>query len=344
MVRFMATDATLADQGHRSFLVGVTLNIENGSDFDDHYFDIIDKVCDKFGIEVRNSVLDSSSLLSQVRSYELRDAQDELFEGLLDNPAINEIHITIGWFLDEVVIGGDELGGKNFTERHLSQYFPVIAAWDYYNHVDWETAPDELWLDNVQDRITGAWRFLGDQLDSVNVVPHGDRTYPSIATADVVANYVGQILPRDKDFKELHSSAYPLLIETFGDRESVSTDYVNEEDREHLVPKYDYSIRAQLHWPHPVYFVHDDHFGTHNRDALQETEFHGLLRREAQEAGGCVVGLDPQQLPGIVKDGDTIVYTQGTDQGIPQVLQNLNPTTELSIRSSEEIITEYFTE
>lgn len=344
MVRFFASDATFVDQGHRSFLVGVTLDIENGTEFDDYYFDTIKEICVEYDIEVRNSVLDASSLLSQVRSYELRDAQDDLFEGLLNNPAINEVHATIGWFLDEVIIGGDELSGKSFTERHLCQYFPVVAAWDHYNHVDWDTAPDEIWVDNVQDRITKAWKILCDHLDTVNVVPHGDRTYPSIATADVLANHIGRLLPRDKDFKELHKSAYPMLIEAVGESESVSTDYVNEEDSDYLVPKYDYSIRSQLYWPHPVYFVHDQHFGSNNRNALQETEFHGVLRREAQENGGCVVGLDPNQLPGIVKDGDTIVYTKGTDTNIPEILRDFNPTTEVSIRSSEDVITEFFTE
>lgn len=345
MVRFLAADATLADQGHRSFLVGVTLNIENGTTFDDHYFNTIDYICDEYGIELQNSVLNSSSLLSRVRSYELREAQDELFERLLDNPAINEVHATIGWYLDEVTIGGDELSGKSFTERHLQQYFPIVTAWDYHYHsLDWDTAPDELWIDNVQDRITRAWDYLGNSLGSINIVPHGDRTYPSIATADVVANHIGRILPRDKDFRELRDATYGLLSGTMDGSEKVSTGEVNEDHTPNIVPQYEHSIRAQIHWPHPVYFVHDDHFGTSNQNALQETEFHALLRRRAQENGGCVVGLEPQQLPGIVRDGDMIVYTEGTGEGIPQILQQLNPTTELNIQSSEDLITEFFAE
>lgn len=344
MARFVAADSSLVNQGHRSFLIGVTLEIQNGSEFDAHYFDTVEEIFETYDIDIRNAVLDSSTIISQIPSFHITDAREMLINGIVNNPAISQIHITIGWYLDSVEIDGKSIGARDFAQNNLSQYFPIIAAWNCHREaLDWDDAPSELWLDNVQGRITKAWKYLGKEFEDLNLVPHGDTTYPSIASADIIANYLADTLSTDKDFNKLSDQAHGQLSRIRDGTKNISASGVNEQIKyaDHMVPEYNYSIRPELHYPHPVYFVHDEHFANADQPVLQETGFHGMLRRYAQEVGGCVVGLEPHRLPAIVRDEDKVIPTYGSDESAAKALQKLNPTTNLQIVDAETFINEF---
>ncbi|WP_148708235.1 hypothetical protein [Haloferax sp. Atlit-12N] len=344
MARFLVADSSLIQQGHRSFLIGVALKIRNGSEFDEHYFDVVEDLFEKYDVEIRNAVLDSSTIVSRVPSFHVREARQDLIEGIVNNPAIEKIHVAIGWYLDGVEIGGRSIGARNFVENKLSQYFPVVTAWNSHREsLDWDDTPTELWLDNVQGRITKAWKYLGKEFEDLNLVPHGDTTYPSISSADIIANYLGSTLSKDKDFSELSNQAHRILSRLRDGTEGITSSDINHEmsEEDHIVPEYDYAIRPELHYPHPVFFIHDEHFSNSDQPVLKETEFHGMLRRHAQEKGGCVVGLEPHRLPAIVRNDDKIVPTYGSNTDVAKTLQKLNPTTDLEIIEAESFINEF---
>jgi len=47
-------------------------------------------------------------------------------------------------------------------------------------------------LDGIQGKITKAWKFVGKNADTVNIVPHGDQTYPCISLCDLICGYIGK--------------------------------------------------------------------------------------------------------------------------------------------------------
>lgn len=343
MVQFVAADASKAEQGNRSFLVGVAIEVSNGGEFDEYYFDLVDSICERYTIDLGHNIVKARDLLNRVPSFSVRDADDTLVKGLVQNPAINRIHVCIGWYDEGVTIAEDSktTSGIVFANNHLIQYFPVVTLWRYHRvHPDWDDAPKEAWIDNVQGKITKAWKYVGNEFD-VNIVPHGDVTYPSLSTADIIANHLARTLPREKPFSELEDAAAGILINYVnGPRPRINAESVNEEYSDHIVPKHRYSIQSELHFPHPVLFIYDEMFADFDQGVLPETDFHAYARKWAQENIGCVVSLEPHRLPSIVRSGDRIVYTRGTNPDVCELLRDLNPSKDIEILDSDTLLEE----
>lgn len=352
MVEFVSVDSTLADYGDKAFLIGVVLEVDNGTDFDEHYFETISKFCHDYDIEFAFPVVESEYLLRQIPGYQIREGTEELAKSLLLNPAIRRLHITIGWFdREKVEIGnrGEEMSGIRFLNNHLQQYFPVVSLFDYYQeHHRHGDIPQEAWLDSVQGKITKAWHDMGKQFD-MNVVPHGDATYPSIATADYIAAHLMRTLPRSKNLEEMVDAAkgWAMAKRDEADKPESETPYieansVNESNAEEVVPDYSHRIKGEQHYPHPVMFVHDETFEHLDNEVLPKTDFHSYARQWAQEHSGCVVNFRADRLPDIVQTGDRIVFTSEQVPKVCRQLQRLNPSKDIELMTSEGLIEMYY--
>lgn len=343
MVHFVAADASPAEQGNRYFLVGVAIEISNGTEFDDFYFNTISNFCADYDIELCYPILKAGTVLDRIPSYKIRDTSESLSRELLKNPAIERIHVCIGWYNDEVKLGykpdkADPMSGISFVRKMLSQYFPVTTLWKYHQSNRNHGVPDEAWIDSIQGKITKSWSYVGNQFD-LNVVPHGDITYPSLSTADIIARQLARTLPRNKPFGELPGAAKGWLFDCVNDDEVwVGAESVTVQDRDMIVPDYPYSIHGQLHYPHPVMFIFDDMFKEVDSSLLPETDFHSFAREWAHDEVGSVVNLDTNQLPATIQNGDRIVYTDGTDSSVCDLIQDLNPTKDIEVLSSTEFI------
>lgn len=351
MVEFVAVDTTLADYGDKAFLIGVALEIDNGSEFDDHYKQVIDEFSNKHEFDLAFQVSDSEHLLRQIPGYEMREGTEQLAKKLLLNPAVRRVHITIGWFDEGEVFVGDtneSMSGIRFLNNHLQQYFPIVTLWDYYKQFQQSgDVPDEAWLDSVQGKTTNAWFHVGHKFE-VNIVPHGDLTYPSLSTADFLAAHLRRTLPRNKNLEDLPDAAAGWTIgkieeEDLTDDESpyVQANAINESNKDDIVPEYNHTIKGEQHYPHPIMFIYDDTFSQIDNDALPKTDFHSYARRWAQENSGSVVNFRADRLPNIVQDGDRIVFTTEEIPTVCKRLQRLNPTKDIGLQSSDGLIEMY---
>lgn len=346
MVEFVSADATLQDHGNKAFLVGIALEIENGSDFDDYYFSEMRKFCGEYDLNPAFPIVKSEYLLNNIPSYKIREASEDLAKRVLQNPAIRRVHAVIGWFdKADVEVGekSETMSGIRFMKSHLQQYFPIITLWDYHRtHESFGEVPDEGWVDSVQGRITKAWSYVGNEFD-MKIVPHGDITYPSLSTADYLAGHLARTLPKAKNLDELEDSAAGWLIEYSLDDDDVyvHANSVNQEDEEYIVPDYPYTIKGEQHYPHPVLFIHSDMFGNRDADVLAKTDFHAFSRQWGHENAGCVVNLRADRLPAIAESGDRIVFTS---DGVPQecsLLKELNPTRDIDLMTKEGLMEKY---
>ncbi|NHX41325.1 MULTISPECIES: hypothetical protein [Haloarcula] len=346
MAEFVAVDASKHQGEDGVYLVGVALEITSGSDFDNHYFEQVDEFTDKYDIELGHNIIKSEDLQNRVPSFKITEAVNDIIAGLANNPAIRNMHISIGWYDDDVTVGenGKEISGIRYTDDYLSQFFPIITLWDFHrNTADWDDFPEEAWLDNVQGKITKAWKYVGNEFD-LNIVPHGDSTYPSLSTADIISNNLARTLPKHKDYQELPSAAHGTITGEYLDDSGprVNAESVNEthEDADHIVPTHRYSIQSELHFPHPVMFIYDDVFTDFGRKVLPQTDFHAYARKWAQDNAGCVVKMEPHRLPSVVRSGDHIVYTRGTDTDVPELLRDLNPSKDIHILNTDDFLEE----
>lgn len=341
----MAVDSSTAEQGHRTFQVGVALEIKNGGRFDDYYYSFVDEFSEEYNLELGHNIIKSRDIVNRIPSYEIIDAEEFVVENLVNNPAIRRIHVTLGWYMDDAYVGerGKEYSGIRFANDIMSQYFPIVTLWNYHRyHPDWDAAPTEAWIDNVQGKISKSWIYVGNTFD-INIVPFGDVTYPSLSTADIIARRLARTIPRDKPFDDLAEAAAGIIIGNInGPVPRVNAESVNENhpESDHLVPMSDYSIKGQLYFPHPVLFLYDDIFSSFDQEVLPQTDFHAFARKWAQDNAGCVLKMEPHLLPTIVRSGDRIVYTDGTSEDVPQLLRDLNPTKDIQICSSSEFLEE----
>lgn len=352
MVEFVSVDSTLADYGDKAFLIGVSLEVDNGSDFDEYYFETISQFCESYDIDIAFPVVKSEFLLRQIPGYQMRIGTEELAKKLILNPAIRRLHITIGWFnQDSVEVGdrGETMSGIRFLNNHLQQYFPIIALRDYYRQFQrFGDIPDEAWVDSVQGRTTKAWFEMGTQFD-MNIVPHGDVTYPSIATADYLAAHLKRTLPRSKSVNEMANAAKGWAMGKRNEADKpedetafIEANSVNETDAESIVPDFSHRIKGEQHYPHPVMFVYDDTFAHLDNDVLPKTDFHSYARQWAQERSGCVVNFRADRLPDIVQSGDRIVFTSEEIPHVCRQLQRLNPSKDIMLMTSDGLIDKYY--
>jgi hypothetical protein len=179
------------------------------------YFDKVRRFVSEYQIELPFPILKSRTVVENLPSYGMKEGMDSLLSDLVQNPAISRINVSIGWYENEVDLEfkNSEDGvmrGIDFASNYLSQYFNVVALWRYHRSHNRELAPTAL-VDNIQGHITKAWQYCGNEFD-MNLVPHGDLTYPSISTADIIAYNLSAFLSGHKDTKFTN---FPDLAEDY---------------------------------------------------------------------------------------------------------------------------------
>lgn len=340
MSETVAVDATTPPGDDSLFLLGVAIEIDDRTKFNEWYFEFVDEFCEANGIETPFRVIKSKTVVDELPSFEIADGMETLATGLLENPYISRINVAIGWYANEVTLAfsGQELSGIEFVKQHLQNYFEILTLWRYHQSHEYGLASEAL-VDEAQGHITKAWKYVGNEFD-LRMVPHGDRTYPPISTADILAYLLGRIMPNDAPFVEYEKPARVWLLKNRNQRTEpyVSVDLVNERYTDHIVPELPYTISEELHYPHPVLFLHDTVLSGNDTQILPETDIHAFARNWAFENDGCVVGFHKNRVPAIVKDGDQIVYTRGSDSEQAEVFDDLHPTKDLRILDSNELV------
>lgn len=344
MSEYVAIDTASPHGGTEYFLVGVAVEIGDRESFQKQYFDWVERFAEEYEIEIPFPVIKSRDIVDQLPSYEVRDRMNRLVKGLLRNSGISRINVSIGWYNEEVDFifnDKDPMRGINYTSKHLEQFFNAVTAWQYHRSHKHNLA-QELWLDELQGHITKAWKYIGNEFD-INIVPHGDQTYPALSVADILAyNTAGFLGGHDTSkFTEYPEVAEDWLVAQKEEANGscyIHADFVNERETDHIVPTLPYTIQSSIHHPHPVLFVHDTVLSGDDRKILKKSDFHAFARKWAFEQGGCVVNLQTEQLSSVLRDGDKIVYTKGTGDERAKLFTELHPTKDVEILRSDELI------
>lgn len=338
MTEFVAVDASSPPGGENFFTIGVAVEISDVETFRSYYFDVVEEFCEEYSLELPFPVLKSKFVVDNLPSYQIRDGMGDLFTDLVENPGISRIHVSVGWYNEEVELeyNGKELSGIEFAANHLNQYFPVVTLWRY--HREHDCVPDIAIIDNVQGHITKAWKYVGNEFD-IRMIPHGDLTYPSLSTADILAYNLGRRMPSDQPFLNYPEIAQEILIRnrSWDTQPYILGDVANERYTDHIVPALPYTIQAEAHHPHPVLFLHDTVLSGEGNEIIPQTDFHAFARKWAFENEGSVVALQPNRLPTIVRSGDSIIHTKGTDSSQAELFQELHPTKDIEVLDSEDL-------
>jgi|GEM_PF-4901936 len=342
MVEFVALDAAQADRGTHIFNVGVLLEIEGGSEFDDHYFSRMEEICEEYDINSSFKVMKSNEALKQLPSYHIPEARNKIVKSILTNPAIRHIHINIGYYRDSISppwYDGSK-SGIEFATGWMAQLFEIITLWRYSQDRYTSRQPDDAWIDDVSGRICRCWSYVNNDFD-LSIAPHGDSTYPSLASADFLAGYLAKTLPVDRDLNELPDAAFGLL-KGMGEDEGVDLDIwaspVDSEYEDEIVPHHPYQIGGNLHYPHPVLFVWSDNFESSAGKVLTGTDFESHARKWAYENRGCYKLMQEHQFSNIVRSGDAIAYTTEDPPKSCKILRRLNSNKEIDLLSAEDLI------
>lgn len=343
MVEFVSVDAATADRGNQFFNVGVLLEISGGSEFDDHYFSTIESVCDKYDIDTPFNVLKSNDILKKTPSYDIPAAREEIIKGILSNPAVRFVYITVGYCQDSISPPWHDgtKSGSTFAKGWMAQLFEVYTLWKYSNYRYDHKRPEDAWIDDISGKICPCWSSVNREFD-LSIAPHGDRTYPSLASADILAGFLSRTLPIDKELSELPDAGYGTLIsmaeEAGVDDLDIAYDVINSEDADDIVPHHPYQIGGDLHYPHPVLFVFSDEFEASPGKVLPGTDFYSHVRKWAYENRGCFKIMQEHEFSDKARSGDAIAYTTEDVPPTCKSLIRLNQNKEIDLLSANELI------
>lgn len=174
----------------------------------------------------------------------------------------------------------------------------------------------------------------------LSVAPHGDRTYPSLASADMLAGYLARTLPMGKDLDELSDSAYGILAgdaEEEGVEIELETADINSDDEDEIVPHHPYQIGGELHYARPVLFVYSDEFESSPGKVLSGTDFYSHVRKWAYENRGCFKTMQEHEFSENARDGDAIAYTSADTPEVCKSLVRLNQEKEIDLLSADDL-------
>lgn len=334
--RLVAVDASVPPGDDSLFLVGVAVEIGDRDEFRAWYREYVRDFAERYGLDLPYPVVKSKTVVDRLASFDISEGIEELAKGVLQNPHIERINVSIGWYADDVELGySDEIkSGISFVSGQLKSYFEIVTLWRYHRSHRYDI-PERALVDEAQGKITKAWKYVGNEFE-IDMVPHGDLTYPAISTADIVGYYLGRIMPSGRPFVEYEEPAQTWLLKNRNQNEEpyVTVDLVNERYTDHIVPDLPYTISGEVHYPHPVVFVHDTVLSGGDDQILPQTDIHALARKWAAEREGCVVGFHPERLPRVVGNGDVVVYTKGTGPSKAETVQELHPTKDLTVMDS----------
>jgi len=335
----VAVDASKPVNDDRLYNLGIAIEVSDNEEFEEYYFEKVGEFCEEYDINLPFDVIKGGLLSDRLPSYEYTEAISYLSEKLVKNPGISRIHMCLGWYSDSVSLpfhSDNSINGVKFASNHLSQYFPIVTLWRYHYSNDYGL-PDVAYVDNVQGKITKAWKYTGKQFE-LNLIPNADITYPSVSTADILSYNISSLLPNDEPFSELKNIAGSWLINNKNKSVDpyVSDEAVNSNFSDHIVPEYGYNIKSEIHYPHPTIYVVDDIFGEVDGE-IEKTGIHAMARKYAYENRGCVVNVHAPTLPASINDEDVILYTQGSNVDRAELYGGLDPSLDLEVVESSEI-------
>jgi hypothetical protein len=337
MDKHTAVDATKGGGDGPFYVLGVAIEVGDRQKFNEHYFATIAGFFDRYGFSTPFPVIKSADIMNYLPSFKIGSSIRYLSEELAANPGIDRMTAVVGWYDETAELhNGRKERGIQFASNILHQYFPVVTLWQHYEinrRRDLPPIPDAAVVDNVSGHITDCWNTVGNEFD-LRLVPNGDVTYPSVSTADIIASSLRGSFPSNGSLNEYQNRAHGWLMNSRHESEPyVRTSSVNEECSDQIVPRYPYTIHSELHYPHPVVFVHDVGLEGSSKDVLQSTRLYNQAAQYAHRNDGCIVNLEVSQWPFTVESGDILLHTSPNPDEKVEHLCRLTPDLDVEVHS-----------
>lgn len=324
-------------------LVSVAVAVDDIKAYNAEYTAVIKEFADKLGIQTPYPIIKDQDITRWLPNWAQESARRDIVEEILDIDCIETIQITetslktqwIELYQDDEG-KSERMNSDDFMNNVLSSYYNVVSIWKYLKNGTGRGRPTEnrynIMTDDFSGKVFPAWEEVGQNADSLRVIPQGDVTYPLLATADLVMGLLKQ-------------EVYPLfaqnIYEHLKDRTVgyVDSDNIDDGDLENLIPHKNKSIRNELHYPSPT--IHIDRAGM-PKDKLTSLDLFAHACRYAMTKDGCVKFFEESQDRDFLSEDDIIVTLNDTTG-------HLSDYAELNTRKSVEVVTRddavtYFTE
>ena len=336
MSEYVAVDAKPVNLGGDVLLLGAAVDVKDGDKFCQYYFNKVEEFCQEIGINKPFNLVKNSEIKKSIPSYELSEKRKEFFRKIVSNPHVDNLHISIGWYNDTFSpsYSNQTLSPTDLINEHLKPHFEIITLWQYYVHHSEKKPkrkmPDVAYCDESGGKVTKAWKYCGKKFDSINMVPHGDLTYPAISTADLIVGSLGDYLPDNRSYQDCETIARQFLIDELDDDVFSIFEPINENSQyaDHLVPQLRFPIKNSIHYPHPIVFIYDDIFEENSNLFSMATEL-------THDEGGCAKNISQPDFPNSVEEGDYVVYA-GDDDGIVNAIESSFPHIDTNMLSIPE--------
>jgi len=159
--------------------------------------------------------------------------------------------------------------------------------------------PRQILIDDVTGNLTECWKFTAKLYD-LNIVPHGDITYPPISLCDLLVSHMRIEGMADK--KEI----YNFLKENFPEKTYVTSEFIgcDHPEAKAILPKLPYPMRTENHYPHPIVFIEK---GDKEKKRLENSLFFRDALKYAESIGGCVLFFDEELHTKILRSNDLFI-------------------------------------
>jgi hypothetical protein len=293
---------------------------------------------DHYGFSTAFPVIKTADITDNLPSYRIGSSIDWLATKLVANPAIKRITVTIGWYDEEVELHpGSEMRSIQFASNFLHQYFPIVTLWRHHQN-NQRYVPSDAVVDNATGRIADCWGTVGNEFD-LRIVPNGDMTYPSVSTADIIASKLRTKLLPIEPLGRYKNVAYDWLKQNRHESDPfINTESVNQEYKEQIVPRHPHHIHSELHYPHPVVFIHDTVLNDSEKGLIQSTKFYNKSSQYAYDNLGCVTNLNVNEWPFVAKSGDVVIHTAGEVTDKVRHLDRLSPDLDIEVCTPESFV------
>lgn len=324
-------------------VVSVAVAVDDIEAFNAEYTTVVQEFAEQLGIQTPYPIVKNQDITRWLPNWAQESARRDIVEEILDIECIETIQITETSLKTQwIELYGDDEGesermnSDDFMNNMLSSYYNVVSIWKYLKNGTGRGRPTEnrynIMTDDFSGKVFPAWEEVGQNADSLQVVPQGDVTYPLLATADLVMGLLKQ-------------EVYPLfaqnIYEHLKDRTVgyVDSDNIDDSEIEDLIPHKKRSIRNELHYPSPTIYI--DRAGM-PKEKLTSLGLFAHACRYAMEKGGCVKFFEENQDRDFLSSDDRIVT-------LNESVRHLGDYAELNTGKSVDIIARddavsYFTE
>jgi len=302
-------------------LIGVSVQIDNDSEFKLKYEKAMSKFLKKCKIKQEKKVYCASDLYGKffnelgLGHEDFRDTLKDLVTELCDDSFVTVFYATCNTvrYPEVTVFLGDASLGKTrqiptmeFMRDWLSQYYVYVSAWKLTKCL--KTRSKNFLLDGFRGPITESWMDLSGN-NNVEIVNLGDECNAFVSTADLLARYIDEALGPFKINQE--------TIENIGLKsKEYHVHYCFHNDLADLIPLYE-GVRSKTgrqidfanFWKKPTIYILKEESGIIREDTdwLRKTPFFNAVCNMAFDIDGSIKFYNKDE-DKLLSSGDKFVY------------------------------------